>query len=167
MKTKIVSFLTVGLCLLGLAALPACKTVPSVTTDANGNSVTNTTKVIDTARVTAISRQAATVGTSEVLAAHPEWRPQFQLAAEQLALLSASPTIGLQDILTIAERLPVTELKSQTARLSFEGATLLISAIDVPDLPADRLAELQPIAKAISDGIMAGLPPAPVGAPTN
>lgn len=167
MKTKILSSFILGLCLLATLSLTACKTVTSVTTDANGNSVTNTTKVIDTARVAAISRQAATVGTSEVLAAHPEWRPQFQLAAEQLALLSASPTIGLQDILAIAQQLPVTELKSQTARLSFEGATLLISAIDVPDLPADRLAELQPIAKAISDGIMAGLPPAPASAPTN
>ena len=155
MKTKIIAVLTLGVCLLAALTLPACKTV----TTTNPDGTTNTVKQIDTVRVAAISRQAATVGTSEILSAHPEWRPQFQLAAEQLALLAASPTLGLQDILTIAEQLPVTELKSQTARLSFEGATLLISAIDVPQLPADRLAELQPIAKAISDGIMAGLPP--------
>lgn len=157
MKTKTLSILTVGLSLTMLVLPMGCKTV----TDANGN----TTKQIDTVRVAAISRQAATVGTSEILAAHPEWRPQFQLAAEQLALLAASPSIGLQDILNIAQRLPVTELKSQAARLSFEGATLLISAIDVPQLPADRLAQLQPIARAIADGIAAGLPPAPSPAP--
>lgn len=163
MKTKISSLLSVGLFLLTMLVLPmsGCKTVTSVITNPDGSLTTNTVKQIDTVRVAAISRQAATVGTSEILAAHPEWRPQFQLAAEQLALLAASPTLGLQDILNIAAQLPVKELKSQTARLSFEGATLLISAIDVPALPADRLAELQPIAKAISDGIMAGLPPAP------
>ncbi len=158
MKTKIGIFITVGVSLLSLLALPACKTSSVVTTNPDGTSTTNTTKVLDTVRVAAISRQAATVGTSEILAAHPEWRPQFQLAAEQLALLAKSPSLGLQDILTIAQQLPVKELKSQAARLSFEGATILISAIDVPQLPADRLAELQPIAKAISDGIMAGLP---------
>jgi hypothetical protein len=162
MKPKI---LLVGIALIGtMLALPACKSVTSVTTDQFGNSVTNVTKTIDTARVATISRQAATVGTSEVLASHPEWRPQFQLAADNLRLLATSPSISLDSLLQIARKLPVKELKSQTARLSFEGATLLISAIDVPQLPADRLAELQPIALAIADGIVAGMP-APVAAP--
>jgi hypothetical protein len=168
MKTKIRSSLTVGLILLApiliFAGLSGCKSVTTVTTDPFGNSVTNVTKTIDTARVATISRQAATVGTSEVLASHPEWRPQFQLAADNLRLLATSPSISVDSLLQIAQQLPVKELKSQTARLSFEGATLLISAIDVPQLPADRLAELQPIALAIADGIVAGMPapPAPV-----
>jgi hypothetical protein len=147
--------------------LAGCKSTTTVTTDPFGNSITNVTKTIDTARIATISRQAATVGTSEVLASHPEWRPQFQLAADNLRLLATSPSISLDTLLAIAQQLPVKELKSQTARLSFEGATLLISAIDVPELPADRLAELQPIALAIAEGIVAGMPalPSPVSAP--
>jgi hypothetical protein len=162
MNTKIKSVALLGLSLIGLLALAACKSTTTVTTDPFGNSVTNVTKTIDTVRVATISRQAATVGTSEVLASHPEWRPQFQLAADNLRQLATSPSISLDSLLAIAQQLPVKELKSQAARLSFEGATLLISAIDVPELPADRLAQLQPIAQAIADGINAGLPPLPV-----
>lgn len=169
MKTKTslvgLSLLALGL-VLAFGAANGCKSVTTTSTDAFGNTATNTTWVLDTARVASVSRQAATVGTSEVLASHPEWRPQFQLAADQLSALAKSPSIGLQDILNIAQQLPVTELKSQTARLSFEGATLLISALDVPELPADRLAQLQPIAQAIADGINAGLPPVATPAPT-
>jgi len=165
MKTKILSLLTVGLFLLVpivvFSGFAGCKSTTTVTKDASGNSVTNVSKAIDTVRVATISRQAATVGTSEVLASHPEWRPQFQLAADHLRLLATSPSISLDSLIAIAQQLPVKELKSQTARLSFEGATLLISAIDVPQVPADRLAELQPIALAIADGIVAGMPAAP------
>lgn len=154
MKPKICSLLTVGVCLLGLLAQPAC----------------TTTGQPDVGRIARVAKQAATIGTTEVLTAHPEWLPQFQLAEKELRQLAASPTLSLDDLLAIIQRLPVKELKSQEARLSFEGATLLISAIDVPDLPADRLAQLQPIVLAISDGLAGGRlavfpPPAP--APTN
>lgn len=111
----------------------------------------------DSARIATASKQAATIGTTEILKAHPEWRPQFQLAADELRQLASAPSIGVNDLLAIAQRLPVKELKSDTARLSFEGATLLISVIDVPTLPADRIAQLQPIAQAIADGIIAGM----------
>jgi len=112
----------------------------------------------DSARIASISKQAATIGTTEILKSHPEWRPQFQEAADELHALAISPTIGVSGLLAIAQRLPVKELKSDTARLSFEGATLLISAIDVPELSAERVAQLQPIAQAIADGIIAGMP---------
>lgn len=111
----------------------------------------------DVTRIATVSQQAASIGTREVLITHPEWKSNFALAATQLQALAVSPTIGIQDILKIVQQLPVKELKSQEARLSFEGATLLISAINVPELPADRLAQLQPIAKAIADGILQGM----------
>lgn len=162
-KNKSLVALVLASC-LGAAAIVStmvgCKTETAVFTNPDGTTTTNTTQVIDTARIASISRQAATVGTSEVLAAHPEWRPQFQLAEDNLRLLASSSSISLDSLLAIAQQLPVKELKSQAAQLSFEGATLLISAIDVPPLPADRLAQLQPIALAIADGIAAGMPPA-------
>lgn len=111
----------------------------------------------DITRIATVSQQAASIGTREVLISHPEWKASFALAATQLQVLATSPTIGVQDIMKIVQQLPVKELKSQEARLSFEGATLLISAINVPELPADRVAQLQPIAKAIADGIVQGM----------
>lgn len=111
----------------------------------------------DITRIATVSQQAASIGTREVLISHPDWKPSFALAATQLQALSISPTIGIEDVLKIVQQLPVKELKSQEARLSFEGATLLISAINVPQVPADRLAQLQPIAKAIADGILQGM----------
>ncbi len=111
----------------------------------------------DIAHIATVSQQAAAIGTREVLLNHPDWKPHFALAATELAALSVSPSISVQDILKVVQQLPVRELKSQEARLSFEGATLLISAINVPTVPADKLAELQPIAKAIADGINQGM----------
>lgn len=111
----------------------------------------------DITRIATASQEAAKIGTQEVLLKHPEWRPQFQLAQIQMQNLATSPSIGVKDILDIVQQLPVKELKSNYARLSFEGATLLISAIDVPELPADRVAQLQPIAQAIANGITAGM----------
>ena len=75
--------------------------------------------------------------------------------------LAASPSISIDDILAIAQRLPVKELKSQTAKLSFEGATLLISLLDVPQLPSTANADLQALAKSIADGIASGIANAP------
>lgn len=117
----------------------------------------STLSTSDVSRIAAVSQQAASIGTREVLINHADWKPQFVIAAAQLHALAISPTLGVQDILKIVQQLPVKELKSQEARLSFEGATLLISAINVPTVPADRLAQLQPIAQAIADGILQGM----------
>lgn len=111
----------------------------------------------DVTRISTVSQQAASIGTREVLLSHPDWKPKFQLAADQLNALAIAPSISVASILQIVQQLPVKELKSQEARLSFEGATLLISAINVPEVPADKLAQLQPIAKAIADGILQGM----------
>lgn len=168
MKTKI---LLVGVSLLALTALltlPACVTRSVVTVGANGNSVTNTFKDIDTNRVDSVAHQAAIDGTAYVLNAHPEWRPQFQQAEDDLNLLVASPSINLDDILAIVQKLPVKELKGSTAQMSFEGAQLAISLVGLPALPAAANADAQAIASAIASGIATGIanaPPVPVTAP--
>lgn len=111
----------------------------------------------DVNRIAAGAKEAATSGTREVLLSHPEWKPQFQLAADQLHTLATSPDITVQSILAIAKQLPVKELKSQDARIAFEAATFTISIINVPPVPAEAAGKLQPIAQAIADGINAGL----------
>jgi hypothetical protein len=143
-----------------------CKTVQTVTTDSNGNSVTNVSKTLDVPRAASMGKQAATVATTEVLKEHPEWRAQFELAESDLRTLATSPSIGLQDILNIAQRLPIAQLQNQDARYAFEGATIVIAGLNLPDLPADKLAALQPIALAIADGVAAGLAAVPASPPT-
>jgi hypothetical protein len=157
MKTKIYSFLAMGVCLLATLALSACMSGTRVTQNPDGTFTTNVVNVLDTNRVDRVANQAALEGTTDLLASHPEWTSQFQQAADDLNLLAASPSINLDDILAIAQRLPVKELKSQTAKLSFEGATLLISLLDVPQLPADANADLQGLAKSIANGINTGI----------
>jgi hypothetical protein len=128
-----------------------------------------TTGKPDVERIARVSREAATIGTVAALTAHPEWGPGFDLAVDELTRLEVSPTLSVDDILAVAQRLPVKELKSQNAVLSFQGARLLISAIDVPQVSAERIAELRPIVTAIRQGIQAARgslpPPAPPAPP--
>lgn len=170
MKNKLILVALVGASLIGLSAFVGCKSVTTVTTNPDGTFTTNTTSVIDTNRVALVAKQAAIDGTVDILSTHPQWLPQFQLAANDLNSLATSPTITLNSILTIAQELPVTQLKSNTAKLSFEGATLAISLLDVPQLPSEATADLQDIAKAIADGINTGIAESalapPASAPT-
>lgn len=165
MKTKLSLVALLGASLIGLSAFVGCKSVTTVTTNPDGTFTTNTTSVIDTNRVDLVAKQAAIDGTADILSTHPQWVSQFQLAANQLNSLATSPTISLDNILTIAQQLPVKELKSQTAKLSFEGATLVISLLDVPQLPSQATADLQSIAKAIADGINTGIEQAALAPP--
>ena len=158
---KILLAAVLGAAGLAMMAVSGCKSVTTVTQDRNGNSITNTTKMFDTNRVDRVANQAAIEGTTEVLNSHPEWRPQFQQAEDDLNILVASPSISLDDILAIARRLPVKELHSATARMSFEGATLFIALLDVPQLPSTANADLQALAKSIADGIAVGIANAP------
>ncbi len=165
MKNKLTLVALVGASLIGLSAFVGCKSATTVTTNPDGTFSTNTTSVIDTNRVDLVAKQAAIDGTQDILATHPQWAPQFQLAADQLNALATSPTISIDNILAIAQQLPVNELKSPTAKLSFEGATLLISLLDVPQLNPQTTAELQSVAKAIADGINFGIEKNAIAAP--
>jgi hypothetical protein len=169
-KIKTTALIAMAICAASTLAISVgcgCKSVTTVSTDSNGNSVTNVTKTLDVARASSIAKQAATIATEEVLKAQPQLRPQFELAESDLRTLATSPSIGLQDILNIAERLPIKDLQSQDARYAFEGATIILAGLNIPDLPADKAAKLQPIALAIADGIAMGMAEVPTPAPTS
>lgn len=116
-----------------------------------------TTGEFDTVRVARVAREAAQFGTSEALRGHPEWRQKFVDAQLELKFLQTSPTLGIADLLRVINRLPVNELKSDEARIAITGARILIAGLNLPEVSAERLAQLQPIAGAISEGIGAGL----------
>lgn len=109
------------------------------------------------ARVTRVTREAAEAGTFESLAQKPEWRPRFVQAQADLETLSHSPTIVVEDLFKVIDRLPVKELKSDNARLAIIGAKLVISGIGVPEMPAEQAGQLQSIAAGAAAGIAAGL----------
>lgn len=110
----------------------------------------------DVDRIARVTKEAATIGTQELLKRHPEWRAQFRIARGELVALEASDTVSLDSVLEIINRLPIKELKSDDARLAVQGARLMISAIDVPEVSADRLTQIRPIVKALREGIEAG-----------
>jgi hypothetical protein len=127
-----------------ILGLTGCKTAP------------DGTQTADIERIARVTKEAATIGTMEVLARRPDWRAHFQIAHVELLALEKSDKITLDSILNIVSRLPVKELRSDDARLAITGARLLISAIDVPEIDAERLAQLRPIVVALREGIESG-----------
>ena len=166
---KIVPAFLAGVSLIGLVTalvtLPACTSLTTVTANTNGTFTTNITSVLDTNRVDAVANQAMIDVAADLLPGHPELVPQLQTAANELNALATSPTITLSSVLGIVETLPISQLKSQTAKLSFQGATLLIALVNLPPLPAQATADLQSIAKALANGINTGIEQAALSAP--
>lgn len=162
----------VGLCLLATAAglaFSGCKSVTTVTTNADGTFTTNTVSTLDTNRVDRACKQAAIDGTTDVLRVHPEWRPQFQQAEDDLNAIANNPSPSIDDILAIAQRLPVKELRSETAVLSFQAGQFALSLFDVPQASPTAAADIQSVARAMADGVAQGIsnaPPVPVKPPT-
>lgn len=100
---------------------------------------------------------AAEEGTFFILLEHPEWRPQFALAAADLKVIEKAERIDFPTIMAIVLRLPVKELKSTEARMAISGATILLSRYGGQGVPLDRLQQVRPIAAALREGIELGL----------
>jgi hypothetical protein len=101
-------------------------------------------------------KQVTFEGTQLVIAEHPEWREHFLTAADELNVVANSPTIDLNTVLEIVNRLPVKELKSRDARLAISGARLLLVFVGV-EIPVDKAEKLRPVVIALRDGIQDGL----------
>lgn len=103
-------------------------------------------------RVQTAAKLAAYVGGSEYLRAHPETRPAFEIARAELARLETADAIDLATLFDIINRLPVKNLQSDRAQMLVAAGTILLSDY-AGALPVDRLKELQPMAKAIREGL--------------
>jgi hypothetical protein len=118
--------------------------------------VTGCKTVEQTQRLSTATKVAAYVGTKEYLLANPEARPKFEQAERELFALESAETLDAITLLAIAQRLPVKELKSERAAIYVTAATILLSEYG-SSIPIEQLKNLQPVAKAMREGIALGL----------
>lgn len=111
-------------------------------------------------RVATSAKVAAMVGTAEAVAAHPEWRPKFVAAANELSILANADHVDVATLLAVVQSLPVAELKSPRAKLVVTAVTLVLSDY-AGSLPLNRLDELKPVAAALKAGVELGLASVP------
>lgn len=132
MKTKLTT-------VLALILLTACKTM-------------------DVAQIAPACQEAAAIGTEAALLYKPEWRPAFGVARDSLKALGGSTNIlTLPALLDILNKLPISELSSDTARLSFSGAKLLIAMFGYSNIEPVKSDQLKLLANALADGINEGM----------
>lgn len=79
-------------------------------------------------QVQLLCTSAAGIGTEVALQEHPEWKPQFELAYQQLDQLVETKTITGAQLRTIISSLPIKELKSANAKIAIDAATMLYDA---------------------------------------
>src|SRR5262245_34696522 len=134
----------VGCAILGLLALlVGCATTSTPTSQLDH--LLSATKV------------AAYIGTAEATAVHPEWKPAFLAARDDLKMLESARKIDLAMLLAIVQRRPVKELRSDKAALIITSATILLADFDFGTVPLERTGQLKQVAKAIREGIELGL----------
>jgi hypothetical protein len=79
--------------------------------------------------------------SSAILDRHPDWRPDLQKAATDIAVVE------------IIERLPVDELQSPTARIGIDGAFFLIELSGNPALKPTDQESLRTIVRGLRMGL--------------
>jgi hypothetical protein len=160
------------------ATLVACRTATVVTAGPTGAPVTNTVTVPDVATMTKIAKSATYLGTSVYLnglgdktrvPAHPDARPQFELARTSVKALIAAGTFSAADLTAALQSLPVKELQGG------DGTLIVGEAVILWDDYGQELAKLDqtkvfatyilPVATAIAEGLDMALGPAPAQAP--
>ncbi len=122
-----------------------------------------TLKADQSQRVATSAKVAAMVGTAEAVAAHPEWRPKFVAAANELSILANADHVDVATLLAVVQSLPVAELKSPRAKLIVTAVTLVLTDY-AGSLPLNRLDELKPVAAALKAGVELGLASVPEAA---
>jgi len=111
----------------------------------------------DIARISASVHEAARIGVSECLRERPDFRTAFIITRDQLNTLAAQNILTVDALLIVLSNLPVDELSSDTARLSFEAARLVLVTAGWSDVVIVRTDQLRPVVTALSAGITAGL----------
>lgn len=106
-------------------------------------------------RLQSAATLAAYVGTVEVLREHPEHRPGFVFAVEELTLLE-SGSVDAFKLMEIVNRLPVKELRSEHVSMIIGAATILLTD-QIGTTPLEKLDDLKPVIAAIRSGIEHGL----------
>ena len=108
------------------------------------------------ARVNKVAKLASYIGTTEYLRAYPMSRPAFELAQLELERAAVSEGIDMAQLLAIVQRLPIKNIQNERASMYITSSVIILSEFG-DKLPLERLTELQPVAKAIADGIALAL----------
>jgi hypothetical protein len=106
----------------------------------------------DLARVKTSAKLAAYIGSSEYMRANPVSRPGFALAVEALKEIETAPTVDLTMLLSVVNRLPTKDIRSERVQMLITSTTILLSDFG-GQLPLERMAELRPVATAIREGV--------------
>lgn len=111
----------------------------------------------DIPRIALAVKEAATIGTSEAVRDHPEWRPHFEDVSNELELLEKQETITVGQLLEEINQLPVSELSSDRARLIMASARFTIAIAGWSDVELKQSEQVRPVIIALREGIDAGL----------
>jgi hypothetical protein len=123
--------------LLLAALLPGCATTPEE----------------NAARVQSLCYAAASLGSQAALVQNPAYRPALELAYTNLNSLVERKVITGNLLRDVIATLPTKELKSDNARITIEGATILFDTLAGTKLNI----EAQPLVLAAATGIRDGL----------
>ena len=88
----------------------------------------NSTQAQKAGEVRNLCYAAASIGTAEALKQNPQWRQPFTTTYQNLDQLVTQKTVTGDLLRSVINGLPVKELKSDTARIAIEGATMLFDA---------------------------------------
>lgn len=109
------------------------------------------------AQVRILSYAAASIGTREALTQNLAWRPQFELAYANLNTLVENKTVTGEFLRGVLSSLPVKELKSDSARIAIEGATILYDVIVGDKVNLEAAPYVMAAATGIRDGMKVAL----------
>lgn len=99
-------------------------------------------------------RTAVAIGTSIAVQEHPEWRPQFETVMHKLRTVEEQEQIDFGIVLQLVQTLPVKELRSDSARIAFTSASILLSGYGGPKVDVTRI---KPVVTALREGFELGL----------
>lgn len=143
MKTN-VSLLTI-LCLLCLFAATGCKSP-----DGSGSVLFNTSTNSIESKAAIITQIAVT----KVLQKHPNATPKLQIAADDLQILANAPTITVEPILEIINRLPPDTFSDPTTGLYIQAGVLFF-ADELGAVAAKNPDQLRAAARGMQRGVQA------------
>lgn len=107
----------------------------------------------------AIAERAAYRATYEILLDHPEWRAGFVKAADDLSALAEQPHYDVAAVLEVLQRLPVKELRSRTARITYDGVFLVVESVGDPTVKPEGEQALRNVVTGLAAGVRRGLQP--------
>lgn len=105
-----------------------------------------------------VVKQAAFLGTYYSLKENPDWRDEFEMAANQLEVIAASERLDFSLVIAIASTLPVKELQGSDAKIIITSAQLILADYGGgPALDLNQSEQTRAIVSALAVGIRAGL----------